>query len=369
MRRVALIILALLGVSLAADAQTPPSIARIGILLFSTPSADPNIPVFRDALRELGWIEGRNVAYEYRFADGRPERLPELAAELAALKPHVIYALGGDVAPSAKQATRTIPIVAVVSNDPVESGLVASLARPGGNVTGLTFLLSDLAAKRLEIVREIMPKASAIGVLWNPDHRDPDFRETHAAGVKLGVRVVSLEARRPEDINAALQTAVRERDRRADRGLVPLDDARAGAHPRVRDRPATAAGHGLGRLGRSRRAAHLRAQHRRDRAPVGAPGRSHSSWRPPGGPPNGAADPLPARYEPRGGADAGPHRTARASGPHRPRDPVTMAAATPPTDARAISRIGYGLPASQALFAERCHVITGITRLLQARTP
>ena len=247
---------------MAADAQTPPSIARIGILLFSTPSTDPNVPVFRDALRELGWIEGRNVAYEYRFADGRPERLPELAAELAALKPNVIYALGGDVAPSAKQATRTIPIVAVVSNDPVDSGLVASLARPGGNVTGLTFLLSDLAAKRLEIVREIMPKASAIGVLWNPDHRDPDFRETQAAGVKLGVRVVSLEARRPEDIERGPSDGGARAHRRADRGLVPLDDARAGAHPRVRDRPATAAGHGLGRLGRSGRAARLRPQHR-----------------------------------------------------------------------------------------------------------
>ena len=93
------------------------------------------------------------------LADGRPERLPDLAVELAALKPNVIYALGGDVAPSAKQATRTIPIVAVVSNDPVDSGLVASLAHPGGNVTGLTFLLSDLAAKRLEMVREVMPES------------------------------------------------------------------------------------------------------------------------------------------------------------------------------------------------------------------
>ena len=211
MRLRTLVALALLGVPAAVGAQAPPQTARIGVLLFSTPAADPNVAVFRDALRNLGWIEGRNLVLEYRFADGQPERLPEQAAELAALKPDVIYALGGDVAPWAKRATSTIPIVATVSNDPVDAGLVASLARPGGNVTGLTFLLSDLAAKRVEILREIMPKLSAVGVLWNPDHRDPDFKETQAAGAKLGLRVVSLEARRPAEIDAALKTGLRER--------------------------------------------------------------------------------------------------------------------------------------------------------------
>ena len=101
--------------------------------------------------------------------------------------------------------------MAVVSNDPVEAGLVESLARPGGNVTGLTFLLSDLATKRLEMLHEIAPKASRIAILWNPDHPDPDFRETQAAAPKLGVGVVSLEVRRPDDFDGAFQTALRER--------------------------------------------------------------------------------------------------------------------------------------------------------------
>jgi ABC-type uncharacterized transport system substrate-binding protein/tetratricopeptide (TPR) repeat protein len=134
----------------------------------------------------------------------------ERAASLLERGRFPIYA-GGDVAPWAKRATSTIPIVATVSNDPVDAGLVASLARPGGNVTGLTFLLSDLAAKRVEILREIMPRLSAVGVLWNPDHRDLDFKESQAAGAKLGLRVVSLEARRPAEIDAALKTGLRER--------------------------------------------------------------------------------------------------------------------------------------------------------------
>jgi putative ABC transport system substrate-binding protein len=212
MRLGAAVALAGLLVSVAVAAgQSPPRSVRIGVLLFSTPAADPNVRVFREAMGALGWVEGRNLTLEYRFADGDSDRLPQLAAELVALKPDLIYALGGDVVPWAKRATSTIPIVAAVSNDPVESGLVASLARPGGNVTGLTFLLSDLAAKRLEILREIMPSLSAVGVLWNPDHRDPDFKETRAAGAKLGLRVVSLEARRPAEVETALQTGVKER--------------------------------------------------------------------------------------------------------------------------------------------------------------
>jgi putative ABC transport system substrate-binding protein len=207
--------LATLGLSLlaapGAGRAQQPGTARIGVLLFSTQAADPNVPVFRDAMRDLGWVEGRNLALEYRYAEGRAERLPELAAELVRLKPDLIYALGGDVAPFAKNATRTIPIVALMSTDPVQAGLVASLARPGGNVTGLTFLLSDLAAKRLEMLHEVAPKASRVAVLWNPDHVDPDFRETQAAAPKLGVRVVSLEVRRLEDFDSAFQVALRER--------------------------------------------------------------------------------------------------------------------------------------------------------------
>jgi len=200
----------LLAAPLGAGAQ-PARHARIGVLIFSTPATEANLPVFREALRRLGWTEGGNLTIEYRYGEGRTERLPQGAAELVQLKPDLIYALGGDVAPFAKNATSTVPIVVVVSNDPVQAGLVASLARPGGNVTGLTFLLSDLAAKRLEMLRQIAPKTARVGILWNPDHADPDFRETQAAAPKLGVDIVSLEARRPEDLDAALKTAIRDR--------------------------------------------------------------------------------------------------------------------------------------------------------------
>jgi len=202
--------LALLAAPLAAEAQLARK-AEVGVLLFSTPATDPNLPVLRDALSRLGWIEGGNLTLEYRYAEGRMERLSQDALELVQLKPDLIYALGGDVAPFAKRATSTIPIVVVVSNDPVQAGLVASLARPGGNVTGLTFLLSDLAAKRLEMLRQIAPKIARVGILWNPDHTDPDFRETQTAAPKLGVDIVSLEVRRPDDFEAAFKTALRDR--------------------------------------------------------------------------------------------------------------------------------------------------------------
>jgi putative ABC transport system substrate-binding protein len=193
-----------------AEAQ-PARNVRIGVLIFSTPATDPNLPVLRDALRRLGWMEGGNLTIEYRHGEGRIERLSQYAVELVQLKPDLIYALGGDVAPFAKSATSTVPIVVVVSNDPVQAGLVASLARPGGNLTGLTFLLSDLAAKRLEMLRQIAPKTARVGILWNPDHTDPDFRETQTAAPKLGVDIVSLEVRRPDDFEAAFKTALRDR--------------------------------------------------------------------------------------------------------------------------------------------------------------
>jgi len=200
----------LLAVPRFVQAQ-PRRAPRIGILLFNTPTTDPNLVVLRDALRGLGWTEGGNLTIEYRYGEGRTERLAQYAEELVQLKPDLIFALGGDVAPFAKNATSTIPIVVVVSNDPVQAGLVASLARPGGNVTGLTFLLSDLAAKRLEMLRQISPKIARVGILWNPDHADPDFRETQAAAAPLGVDIVSLEVRRPEDYETAFKTARRDR--------------------------------------------------------------------------------------------------------------------------------------------------------------
>jgi len=184
---------------------------RVGVLLFSSPTADPNMPVFREALRAAGYVEGRNLTLEFRYAEGKPERLKALAEELAHLRPDLIYALGGDVVPFAKSATQTIPIVGIVSLDPVRAGIVPSLAHPGGNLTGFTFLLSELAGKRLEFLREIMPRLSRVAVVWNPDHPDPDFKDTQAAASRLGIRLQSIEVRKPDDFDGALAMATRDR--------------------------------------------------------------------------------------------------------------------------------------------------------------
>ncbi|MEO7150906.1 MAG: ABC transporter substrate-binding protein [Burkholderiaceae bacterium] len=192
--------------SLVARAQTGKT-ARLGVLLFSTPDADPSFHAFRQGLRELGYVEGKNLTLLYRYAEGKPDRLATLAAELVALDPEVIVALGGDVAPFARNATRKIPVVMAASVDPVRSGLVKSLAQPGGNVTGVTFISSELAAKRLQILKEAAPKIARVAVLWNPDHVDPEYAETQAAGVTLGMQVQSLEVRGPADFDAAFAAA------------------------------------------------------------------------------------------------------------------------------------------------------------------
>jgi putative ABC transport system substrate-binding protein len=143
-------------------------------------------------------------------AEGHPERLAALAVELASLKPDVIFALGGDVAPFARTATHSIPVVMAVSVDPVRTGLVASLVRPGGNVTGVTFVSSELAAKRLQFLKQAMPGIARVAILWNPDHVDPEYSETQLAGKALGIRVQSLEARSAGDLDAAFQAAAAE---------------------------------------------------------------------------------------------------------------------------------------------------------------
>jgi len=201
----------LLGFPPGSEAQQARKIARVGILLFSTPDGDANLAALQRGLGELGYVEGKNLTMLYRFAEGRPERLAALAAELAALQPDVIFAMGGDVAPFARAATSTIPIVIATSTDPVQAGLAASLARPGGNVTGVTFISSELAAKRLQLLKEAAPGISRVAVIWNPDHVESEYRETQAAGRVLGVRVQSLEVRRAADFEAAFQAAAAER--------------------------------------------------------------------------------------------------------------------------------------------------------------
>jgi putative ABC transport system substrate-binding protein len=199
-------LLALSGGAIAQARKTP----RIGILLFTSPVSEPVGPVL-DALKESGYALDRNLTIDYRFAEGMHERLPALATELVQLSPDVIFALGGDVAPYAKAATTTIPIVAWVSNDPVRSGLVTSMGRPGGNVTGITLIYDELAGKTLGFLTEAAPLVTRVAVLWNPDHADPEFQETKRAAEVLKVRLQSLEVRRPDDFEAAYKAALAER--------------------------------------------------------------------------------------------------------------------------------------------------------------
>jgi putative ABC transport system substrate-binding protein len=158
-----------LAAPFAAEAQRAGKVARIGVLEQggSPTSISGPIQAFRQGLRDLGYVEGQNIVIEYRYAEGKAERLPDLAAELLRLKVDVIVA-GGTLAPlAAKYATRTIPIVLAAAGDPVGTGLVASLARPGGNVTGLSAISPELGGKRLQLLKEVVPGVSRVAVLWN----------------------------------------------------------------------------------------------------------------------------------------------------------------------------------------------------------
>src|SRR5258706_8876009 len=189
--------------------QMAGKIPRIGVLLFNSPQIDPVTPLI-EGLQALGYVDGKTVKIEYRYADGKGERLPALAADLVQLKPDLISAYGGDVAPHAKQATNSIPIVALVSNDPVQSGLVASVGRPGANVTGITLIYDELAGKVLELLKEAVPDISRVAVLWNPNHADPEFRETRRAALARNVELQSLEVKQPEDFDRAFDAATRQ---------------------------------------------------------------------------------------------------------------------------------------------------------------
>jgi len=193
---------------LVARAQQPGKVPIIGFLGASTPSAaSQRIAAFVQRLRELGWIDGRTVTIEYRWGEGRSERFTELAAEFVRLKVDVIVTEGPASVVAAKQATSVIPIVFPVAGDPVGSGLVASLARPGGNVTGLSALGIDLAAKRLELLREVVPGLRRLAVMANVDQSGAmkEMGEVHAAARMLGLAVATLEIRRAEDIAPAFE--------------------------------------------------------------------------------------------------------------------------------------------------------------------
>jgi len=191
---------------LPARAQQADKLPTIGFLGSDPVGFSPWTAPFVARLRELGWIEGRTVSIEYRWSEGRTERYVEIAEEFVRLNVNVIVTVGSAV-PSVKQATTIIPIVFAVAIDPVASGLVASLAKPGGNVTGLSIQAADLASKRLEILREIVPSLRQLAVMANAGNAQPvlEAKETQAAARALGLEVVPLEIRRAEDITPAIQ--------------------------------------------------------------------------------------------------------------------------------------------------------------------
>jgi len=189
---------------LAAHAQQPGKLPTIGYLGGTTASAQSQwVAAFVQRLRELGWIENRTVAIEYRWADGRDERFAEIAAEFVRLKVDVIVAPPTAGVIAAKQATSVIPIVFAVANDPVRTGLVASLARPGGNVTGLSIQGPDLAGKRLELLREVVPNLRRLAIIANVGNPAVvlEIGEAQGAARALGLETVTPEIRRAEDIS------------------------------------------------------------------------------------------------------------------------------------------------------------------------
>ena len=196
----------LLAAPLAAHAQAPAKVPRIGFLSARQRTDNPHLlEAFRQGLRELGYVEGQTIAIEYRFAEGRPERLPALAAELVRLKVDIIVTAASPTPEAAKQATSTIPLVFAVAGDPVADGLVASLARPGGNITGLAAMNPEVVGKQLELLKEVAPKVSRVAVLQNPSNRGHPvvLRQAEGAARTLGVQLQIVKASSPGEIEAA----------------------------------------------------------------------------------------------------------------------------------------------------------------------
>jgi putative ABC transport system substrate-binding protein len=200
------LILSLLTAPHTSQAQRVAHVPRLGLLIPGSASGFVSrIEAFRHGLRDLGYVEGQNIAIEYRFADGQAARIPALAADLVRLPVDAIVVDGILTIRAAHHATTTIPIVMAVIGDPVGAGLVASLARPGGNTTGLSLMLPEVSGKRLELLREAMPTLSNVAVLWNPEVHDSRvvFKETQTAAQALGLRLQSLEVRSPAEFDQA----------------------------------------------------------------------------------------------------------------------------------------------------------------------
>jgi putative tryptophan/tyrosine transport system substrate-binding protein len=208
-----LVTLAILVAPLAAEAQQAKTVHRIGVLwLSSGPAAGAFVETFSQGLRDLGYVEGQNLAFEHRYGQWSDKRLLDLAAELVRLHVDVILALGTPPAQAAQRATTKIPIVFWAVADPVEAGLVASLAQPGGNLTGLTILAPEQSGKRLELLTEAVPGVSRVAVLWNPVDRYAalEVRVMEAAARAVGIQLQFLEVRDPGEFERAFEVATRD---------------------------------------------------------------------------------------------------------------------------------------------------------------
>ena len=195
----------ILATSLAAEAQHPAKMPQIGILTLSVASSTQTFEGFRQGLRDHGYAENQNIGLVFRFAQGRPERLQAMAVELVQMNVDVIVTESVLAARAAQHATKTIPIVTAVHGDPVGAGLVASLSRPGGNVTGLALLAPELSGKRLQLLKEASPKATRVAVIWNGSNSAAAgyLSETQTAARSLGLQLQSVEVRSPTDLDAA----------------------------------------------------------------------------------------------------------------------------------------------------------------------
>jgi ABC-type uncharacterized transport system substrate-binding protein len=200
---------------LAARAQQPVGkVARVGFMGNSTAVLEANlVGPFRDGLRELGYQEGRNILIEYRWAEGNYERFPALVAELLALPVDVIVTAGTPATLAVKKATSTVPLVMIAVGDPVGIGIVSSLARPGANITGLSSIAPDLEGKRLELLREVIPKLSRVALFLNPlnEFHTVSVRQAFAAAQALGIKLQALEVRTSEEVAGAFAAIVREK--------------------------------------------------------------------------------------------------------------------------------------------------------------
>ena len=210
------VVLAVTGVAAASAVSAQPSVPLVGFLSSHSPATGPTVPhvvAFQEALRELGWTPGQNIRVEYRWSDGRHARLESLARELVHLNPAVIVANSGPAASAAKRITTTIPIVFETLGDPVAAGLVDSLARPRGNLTGLAGISAELSGKRLQLLRELVPDLARLALLVNPGNvmASPNIRETESAARALGMTVYIAEVRAPSDFDRAFSGIARAR--------------------------------------------------------------------------------------------------------------------------------------------------------------